>query len=302
MNGIVVVDKPEGRSSARVLEAVKRLLGAEKAGHAGTLDPFAGGVLVCCLNQATRLARFLLHGDKTYEGVLRLGVETDTEDPTGAVVRQAEWTAIPEAAVHAAFRRYEGDYLQTPPAYSALKQDGVPLYALARRGCPQRKAARPVRIRRLRVLRVEMPEVRFEVRCSAGTYVRTLCADIGRDLGCGGHLSRLTRTESCGFGLDRAVTLERLAELAARGAAGEALVPMAEALPEMPAVAAGPELLARVRTGRTLTPADVPTAEALPPGAHLKIVDPSGALAAVVEMRADRPELHYCCVFLRPGG
>ena len=130
MNGIVVVDKPEGRSSARVLEAVKRLLGAEKAGHAGTLDPFAGGVLVCCINQATRLARFLLHGDKTYEGVLRLGIETDTEDPTGVVVRQAEWTAIPEAAVHAAFGRYEGDYLQTPPAYSALKQDGVVLSRL----------------------------------------------------------------------------------------------------------------------------------------------------------------------------
>lgn len=302
MNGIVVVDKPEGRSSARVLESVKRLLGADKAGHAGTLDPFAGGVLVCCLNQATRLARFLLHGDKTYEGVLRLGIETDTEDPTGTVVAQADWSAVAEASVHAAFRRYEGGYLQTPPVYSALKLDGVPLYALARRGCPQRKAARPVRIRRLRVLRVEMPEVRFEVRCSAGTYVRTLCADIGRELGCGGHLSRLTRTESCGFTRAQAVTLERLAEMAARGAAAEALIPMADALPEMPAVAADPELLARVRTGRTLTPADVPSAGALPPGGQLKIVDPDGALAAVVEMRADRSELDYCCVFLRPGG
>ena len=303
MNGIVVVDKPEGRSSAQVVGRVKRLLGANKAGHAGTLDPFARGVLVCCLNQGTRLARFLLHGDKTYEGVLRLGVETDTEDPTGTVVARGDCSAIPEAAVHAAFRRYEGDYLQTPPAYSALKQNGVPLYALARQGRPLRKAARPVQIRHLRVLRVDMPEVGFEVRCSGGTYIRTLCADIGRDLGCGGHLSRLTRTESCGFTLAQAVTLEHLGEMAERGAAAAALIPMARALPDMPAVTAGEDLLARVRTGRTLTLAEVdPTGGALSPGTHLKLVDPAGELAAVVQVRADRPELDYCCVFLRPGG
>ena len=137
-DGIVVIDKPAGRSSAHVVAAVKRLLKADKVGHAGTLDPFACGVLVCCLNRATRLARFLLHGDKAYEGVLRLGIETDTEDPTGRVVAERDWSGVTAAAVRDAFRRYEGDYLQTPPAYSALKQDGVPLYALARKGCPVR--------------------------------------------------------------------------------------------------------------------------------------------------------------------
>jgi tRNA pseudouridine55 synthase len=300
MNGIVVIDKPAGRSSAWVVAGVKRLLGADKAGHAGTLDPFACGVLVCCINQGTRLARFLLHGDKTYEGVLRLGVETDTEDPTGVVVACGDCSAIPEPAVHEAFRRYEGGYLQTPPAYSALKQDGVPLYALARRGQPLRKAARPVQIRHLRVLRVEMPEVHFEVRCSGGTYIRTLCADIGRDLGCGGHLSRLTRTESCGFTLAQAVTLGRLREMVAHGA--DPVIPMAHVLPDMPVVTAGADLLARVRTGRALALAEVMPGGTLVPGAHLKLVDPAGELAAIVQVRADRPELDYCCVFLRPGG
>jgi tRNA pseudouridine55 synthase len=302
MNGIVVIDKPEGLSSAQVVATVKRLLRAHKAGHGGTLDPFARGVLVCGVNQGTRLARFLLQGDKTYEGVLRLGVETDTEDPTGVVTARGDCSAISESAVRKAFERYEGGYLQTPPVYSALKQNGVPLYALARQGCPVRKAARPVRIRRLRVQQVEMPDVRFEVCCSSGTYVRTLCADIGRDLGCGGHLSRLTRTASGGWTLDAAVSLERLAEMAARGAAAEAVIPMARALPGLPEVAAGPELIAKVRTGRTLTPVDLPDAAAAVPGRPLKILDPAGALAAVVEGRADRPELDYCCVFMRPAG
>jgi tRNA pseudouridine55 synthase len=302
-DGLVIIDKPEGCSSAQVVAGVKRLLRAEKAGHAGTLDPFARGVLVCCINRATRLARFLLHGDKAYEGVLRLGVETDTEDPTGAVLSERDWSGITAAAVHDAFRRYEGDYLQTPPVYSALKQDGVPLYALARKGRPVRKAARPVRIRRLRVLRVEMPEVGFEVGCSGGTYIRTLCADIGRDLGCGGHLSRLTRTESCGFTLGSAVTLERLAAMAGHGAAEEAIIPMAAALPDLPEVAVGAELIAKVRTGRTLTLSEVWDAPPAPAaGAHVKILDPAGALAAVVQVRSDRPELDYCCVFQRPGG
>lgn len=299
MNGILIVDKPAGRSSAHVLAEVKRLLRADKAGHAGTLDPFARGVLVCCINQGTRLARFLLEGDKTYEGVLRLGIETDTEDPTGAVTARRDCSGIAEAAVHGAFQRYRGEYLQTTPVYSALKQNGVPLYALARKGCPVRKAARPVHIRRLRVLGVEMPDVRFEVCCSSGTYVRTLCTDIGRDLGCGGHLSRLTRTESCGFGLAAAVTLERLADLAGRDAAAEALIPMARALPHIPEITAGAELLERVRTGRALTSADLPERAAA--GMHYKIVTPAGALAAVVRVREDRPDLDYCCVFLRPG-
>lgn len=300
MNGVVVIDKPEGCSSAQVVAAVKRLLGARKAGHAGTLDPFARGVLVCGINRGTRLARFLLEGDKTYEGVMCLGVETDTEDPTGTVTARRDCAGVGEAAVRDAFRRYEGGYLQVPPVYSALKQGGVPLYALARRGCPVRKPARPVEIRRLQVLRVEVPNIRFEVRCSRGTYVRTLCADIGRDLSCGAHLSRLTRTECCGFTLDAALTLERLAELAAGGRADEAVIPPARALPSLPAIAADEALAARVRSGQPLTTGDLPGAGAAAPGTRFKVLDPAGALAAVVAVQGDGPTIEYCCVF--PAG
>ena len=151
------------------------------------------------------------------------------------------------------------------------------------------------------MLAVELPDVRFEVCCSGGTYIRTLCADIGRDLGCGGHLSALTRTACCGFTLDSALTLERLADLGPERAAA-AIMPMADALPDMPAVMAGPELVAKVRTGRTLTPDDVAAAGRAAPGAYLKILDSAGALAAVVQVGSDRPEVDYCCVFQPSAG
>jgi len=305
MNGIVVINKPAGISSARLVARVKRLLLARKVGHTGTLDPFARGVVVCCINQATRLAPFLLHSPKTYEGVLTLGIDTDTQDATGQVIARRDGSGISAEALQRVFQRYVGPYHQLPPAYSALKHEGVPLYVLARRGRPVQKPAREVSIFRIRLLAVEPPRVRFEVYCSAGTYIRTLCADIGRELGCGGHLSELIRLKSGGFTLKEALTPDDLENLAQRGEARKAVLPMARALPDMAEIPAGPPLLEKVRYGRPLTRAEVGT-EGIPEetptedGRLLKLIDPQGELVAVLRQPPGADALEYCCVFARP--
>jgi tRNA pseudouridine55 synthase len=307
MNGLVVINKPAGWSSARVVSRVKRLLRARKVGHTGTLDPFARGVLVCCIDQATRLARFLLEGPKTYEGVLTLGVETDTQDVTGRVTAQRPWEGVSEADLQQVLQRYEGAYRQVPPTYSALKHEGVPLYTLARRGRPVQKPARDVFIHRLRRMAAELPRVRFEVRCSAGTYIRTLCADIGRDLGCGGHLSELTRLESSGFSLADSLTLEALEDLVGRGAWSEAVLPMARALPALAEITADPPLIEKVRHGQALSGTDLgleaaPNAGAADGGRLLKLIDSRGELLALLEHAPATGAIEYRCVFSGPRG
>jgi tRNA pseudouridine55 synthase len=302
MNGLVVIDKPAGISSAQTVARVKRLLQADHTGHTGTLDPFARGVLVCCINQATRLTRFLVPNRKVYDGTLTLGIETDTQDAAGKVVAQHSWGGTRLQDLQRVFQRFEGPLLQVPPAYSALKHHGVPLYRLARQGRPVRKPPRPIHIFRLRLLAAALPRVRFEVVCSPGTYVRSLAADIGRELGCGGHLSELTRLESDGFALDQALTLEELEARARRGALSEVLIPMAQALRGLPGIRAGPELLDRIRHGTALTRRDLELS-GLPEAAEsgfIKVLDPRGELAAVLECRAAIAELKYAGVFLRP--
>jgi len=304
MNGFLVLNKPAGLSSARGLARVKHLLRADHAGHTGTLDPFASGVLVCGINQATRLTRFLASHRKIYEGTLTLGIETDTQDATGSVVAQRAWAGIAAEDLPRVFQRFEGDSLQAPPAYSALKHQGVPLYRLARQGRPVRKPPRPIHIARIRVLAVTLPRVRFEVCCSPGTYVRSLAADIGRELGCGGHLSELTRLESDGFTLGQALTLEEVEAAARRGASSAALIPMAMALTGMPGITAGPEVLAKIRHGTPLTRRDLDIGASPAPersSAFIKVVDARGELAAVLEPGGASEGLKYAGVFVGPG-
>ncbi len=297
MNGILIVDKPVGLSSAKTVARVKHLLQAGRAGHTGTLDPFARGVLVCCLNQATRLAQFLLHDAKTYDAVMTLGVETDTQDPTGNVVGQGDWTGVTADRLESCLQGFVGTLAQAPPVFSALKHGGVPLYTLARRGQPVQKPPRTVRIDRLRLLEVQLPQVRLEVRCSAGTYVRTLCADIGRVLGCGAHLSELTRTESGGFRIEQALSLAEVESLAQQVAIGERIIPMARALSGRPVVTADPPLLEKIRHGRPLVWEDVTLdLRELSGDALLKVVDERGDLVAVLRYGSAGRRLEYGCV------
>lgn len=301
LHGIVVVDKPVDISSAGVVARVKRLLKAAKVGHTGTLDPSARGVLICCVNNATRLARFLQQGPKKYQAMLKLGVATDTQDATGMVLAVKPVGQIAGATIRQVMKQYEGSTQQTPPVFSALKHKGVPLYRLARRGRPVRKPPRSIYIDRIRVVDIQMPLVRFEVTCLAGTYVRTLCADIGKALGCGGHLQALTRIESGGFSLDQARPLTELEKLAAAGRAPEALISMADALPHIPQFFAAPPLLKKIRHGQAVTRQDLsagrrPAVEAGFQG-WIKILDENKALKAILEFKKAQERAMYSCVF-----
>lgn len=288
-------------SSAGVVAAVKKTLNAGKVGHAGTLDPFAGGVLICCVNQATRLAAFLLHGTKKYAAELKLGQETDTQDLTGTVVATAKAVDYPRQTILAVVESFKGTIEQLPPVYSALKHKGVPLYKLARRGQPVQKPPRQVQIYDIRVNEVDLPYVRFEVSCSAGTYIRTLAADIGQKLGCGGHLRALKRTESSGFTLDQAVTLPELEDAVLSRSVSSKLISMKDALPQIAEIYADDRLAEKIRHGRALTTKEVSgTHEAgqrRPAGRYLKIIDRAQDLIAIVERDTSGDRLTYCCVF-----
>ncbi len=298
LNGILVIDKPPGLSSARVVSIVKRLLRAQKVGHAGTLDPFATGVLIVCVNQATRLARFWLNSAKTYQAELYLGIETDTQDPTGTVTSISETVDVSEVTVRAVMKSFVGTMNQAPPVYSALKHQGVPLYRLARKGEPFQKPARQIQIYRLDILEIELPLVRFEVNCSAGTYIRTLCADIGNILGCGGHLKNLRRTASSGYAIADAISLSELEELARSGDVDRHLIGMAEALPDMVSFQADKALTDKLKYGMMITTADVSPSCLLPGETLIKIIDGNNRLVSILSYDPVQHGFTYCCSFV----
>ena len=298
LNGILVIDKPPGLSSARVVSIVKRLLQAKKAGHAGTLDPFATGVLIVCVNQATRLARFWLNSAKTYQAELCLGIETDTQDPTGTVISTCEAVDVPEDTLLAVMKSFEGTMNQAPPVYSALKHQGVPLYRLARKGEPFQKPARQIRIYRLDILEIALPLVRFEVSCSAGTYIRTLCADIGKILGCGGHLKNLRRTASSGYAITDAIALSELEGLARSGDVARHLTGMSEALPDMASFQADKALTDKLKYGMMITTADVSPSCLLPGENLVKIIDGNNRLLSILSYDPVQHGFTYCCSFV----
>jgi tRNA pseudouridine55 synthase len=304
LNGIIVVDKPGNISSARAVSSVKNSIKAKKVGHAGTLDPFAEGVLVCCVNQATRLARFLLQGKKKYVAELRLGEETDTQDLTGTVVSSVKPVDISCETIKTAFKTFEGLIEQSPPVYSALKHQGVPLYKLARRGNPIQKPPRRVKIEKITILDIDLPFIRFEVSCSAGTYIRTLAADIGSALGCGAHLTALKRIESSGFRLDQAISLSCLQDLAKDAELSKQMINMADALPNIPTYKADARLIRKIRHGKMIATDDLIghnrdeySGSSDSCRSYLKIVDLEGDLIAILNQHKNRPQLDYCCVF-----
>lgn len=296
-NGIVIVDKPVNVSSARVVSRIKQLFGARKVGHTGTLDPMATGILICCLNDATRIARFFLGADKTYEAVLSLGVETDTQDATGTVIATSDAVDVPRHTIESVMKQFTGAIQQKPPVYSALKHKGVPLYKLARKGNPIQKPARQVVISEICLRQIALPEIIFNVSCSAGTYVRTLCADMGAALGCGGNMKALKRIESCGFTLEDAASLPELEEFARAGTLGDCVMGMAEALSMMPTYSADAPLTGKIRHGIQLTHRDICLGDEGNTAGYMKIVDENDALIAVISHTPSGDRYQYCCVF-----
>ena len=286
MNGLLIVDKPEGLSSADVVRSAKRLLHT-KTGHLGTLDPFATGVLPLCLGDGTKIAQFLNEADKSYTGLIRLGIETDTGDPTGAVVRTEPIPAIDAAQLKQVANRFCGEVEQVPPMYSAIKRNGTPLYKLARRGIEVARQPRRVEIQSFELRQHGEDSLAFAVSCSKGTYVRVLAADVAAALGSVGHLTSLRRTRFGRFTEQQAISLEALA------AGRVEIIGLAEALHELRQFELAPPEVSRARTGF------VPLLGSLPggrPDEAVKLVDGSGALVAMIVCDA-HGLWHYARVF-----
>jgi len=235
VDGILLLDKPRGMSSNHALQAARRLLSARKAGHTGSLDPLASGLLPLCFGEATKLSQFLLDADKGYWAVFRLGVSTDTYDADGAVTatRPVNVTA---AEVERALGAFRGAIEQLPPMYSAVKIGGQPLYKLARAGETAERALRPVVVRRFELLDLRGDRLEVAIDCSKGTYVRTLAHDLGEVLGCGAHVAELRRVASGGFRIEQAVTLEALEALPDPAAREALLIPSDRAVAQLPPV------------------------------------------------------------------
>ena len=212
MNGILNVYKEPGFTSHDVVAKLRGICKQKKIGHTGTLDPEASGVLPVCLGNATKLCDLLTDKDKEYRAVLLLGVETDTQDTTGQILAEKEVNAG-EEDVRSAILSFVGPYDQIPPMYSALKVNGKKLYELAREGQEVERKARRITIHEIRILEINLPEVKLEVTCSKGTYIRTLCHDIGQKLGCGGCMKELLRTRVERFGLEDSIRLGEIAQL-----------------------------------------------------------------------------------------
>lgn len=284
--GFLVVDKPRGWTSHDVVDAARRWLGTRRVGHLGTLDPLATGVLPLAIRDATKLVPFLEGGSKVYVGAIRLGQETDTLDADGAVLRRHEGSLPDEATVRDALAGFRGEIEQVPPMFSAVKHAGVPLHRIAREGREVERASKRVRIDRLELLRYEPPRIEIEVECSAGTYVRTLAADVGAKLGCGAHLACLRRTRSEPFASAQAAPAEQLQQESERGGVEGRLIPAVDVL-GLPVLRLGRDDTRRVLHGAEIA-ASGPPLRALATGSRVAALEPGGELLAVLEMRPGR--------------
>lgn len=254
LTGIIIIDKPTGRSSNHVLQQVKRLFDAKKAGHTGSLDPLATGVLPICLGEATKVSSYLLDGDKRYQVTCQLGVTTDSGDSDGKVVAELLVPEITEKSLLALLPRFMGQQQQVPPMYSALKFQGQPLYKLARQGIEVERKSRTVMIHDIILISHTLDSFTLEVSCSKGTYIRTLVEDISLAMNTGGHVIMLRRIESAGYAIAQSVSIESLEKIAEQGLAAldELLLPTEHALPSWPSVEADDQQVIALRMGQQI--------------------------------------------------
>ncbi|HQY65666.1 MAG TPA: tRNA pseudouridine(55) synthase TruB [Pyrinomonadaceae bacterium] len=280
MNGVLIIDKPAGITSHDVVYRVRRILKTKRVGHTGTLDPFATGVMVILVGQATRLAQFLDKDEKEYEALVRFGFETDTGDVTGLKSAESGMTADELAAKLAAtdlekvLALFRGEIDQVPPMYSAKKIDGQKLYELARKGETVERKAVKVTINSLEMIESAADSLRMRVACSAGTYIRTLAEDIGREIGVGAHLTELRRTRAGRFDLTRSITLDDLAKLDEPTAA---LIPMEEAVGHLSALTLNTDRVSKTRSGLSTRIYEDLFAD----GATVRMIDEDGQLVAI---------------------
>lgn len=249
MDGILVINKPSGITSSAVVEKIKRKLGARKAGHSGTLDPLATGVLPVCINEATKLSGYLAGDSKEYMATALLGVETDTYDIEGKIVSHGQ-IEVTEEQVKDELGRFAGRQLQVPPPFSAVKHQGRPLYKSARKGIYIEKPAREIEIFKIEVTRIELPRVTFLISCSKGTYIRSICAELGQRLGTKACLAALHRTRSGFFSEHCALEMEAFENGFSEAAIRDRMISLSDALPGMKSVTADVDLEKKIREGR----------------------------------------------------
>ncbi|WP_022665248.1 tRNA pseudouridine(55) synthase TruB [Desulfospira joergensenii] len=305
IDGILPVGKPENISSAQVVARVKRALQAKKAGHTGTLDPFATGLVLVALGKATRISKFFLEGRKSYTAQVTLGIETDTYDRTGTRTSEADPSVLSEitpSRVEKTVLEFKGVQDQVAPSFSALKHEGTPLYKLARQGKMILKPPRRIEIFDIGITRMDLPQFEIRVVCSSGTYIRSLAHDMGRTLGCGAHLSGLIRTGSSQFRLENAVSLEEIDGMD-NSRISQRVVSMSDCLAFMDFVRADSALARKIRYGQKLGDTDIDPdriekgqAGGKTPG-YVRVIDESGDLLAVISSGEKDSTYNYSCVF-----
>ena len=284
LNSVVNLFKPIGPTSFDMVWSVRKALGVKKAGHIGTLDPMAEGVLPICLNRSTRIIQFLSPLQKTYRATLELGSSTDTQDATGQKISFGDSSLVTDSKVKQALQAFVGQQDQIPPMYSAKKKNGIPLYKLARNGINIPREPVKITVYSISFIKKEGAQVFFEVRCSAGTYIRTLSHDIGEKLGCCAHMVRLTRTKVGLFDLERTLTLEELKAANEDGSLCEKLFPLEEALNFLPAIRVKEEYLESISHGVALSKCsldDLP--DQLKMGHYFRVLGNNDKILAVVE-------------------
>ena len=284
--GILNIDKPHGMTSMQVVRRIKRASGFKRVGHAGTLDPIATGVVPVCFGQATRVMEYLLDGAKRYSGEILLGVSTDTYDAMGEVVSETDASAITSNQVRSALTQFQGEISQVPPMYSALKREGKRLYELARKGIEVEREPRPVSVYAIDLTGWAPPVATVNVDCGRGFYMRSLAHDVGRMLGCGGHLKSLARVKTGPFHLEESVTLEE-AELCFEEGTWKDLVYNPDvALGSLRTIIAGRGARTAIRNGRPL-PADV-SFQPENPGERCRVYGADGEFLAIARFDPDR--------------
>lgn len=292
LHGILVIDKARGWTSHDVVARVRRLANQRQVGHGGTLDPLATGVLPLGLGQGTRLLEYVAHGDKTYEATVRFGAATDTYDAEGSVTRTAPWQHIDAATLRQTLGRFTGEILQRPPAFSAIKRAGQPLYTLARRGEAVEVEPRPVTIAAISMLRFAPPEVALRIDCGGGAYIRSLAHDLGEALGSAAHLTALRRTRTGGITLADSVSLDALSAGGA-DAIRDRLLALDRPVWPLPAVILGETHAADVCHGRNLRAADANSP-------FCRAYDLAGAFIALLRYDAQQRQWRPHKVFLTP--
>ncbi|MBW2182389.1 MAG: tRNA pseudouridine(55) synthase TruB [Deltaproteobacteria bacterium] len=285
MDGILIVDKPGGITSYQVVAKVKKILKATKVGHGGTLDPLATGVLPIFLNRATKLVPFLMNGTKMYRATLRLGITTDTQDREGNIIAESSDIPADHQLIINTFNSFKGTIEQIPPMFSALKVHGTPLYKLARKGIVLTRKARTVTLHEIKVLDISLPHVTFEVWCSPGTYIRTLCADIGKKLECGAHLVELERLQNGSFRLSDSISLDQLNRFAEQNSIAEKLFSLSESFKALPSLRVENQITTILRKGGSLLASHLinTSLPSLEKGTLMKLTCQEDALIAIVQ-------------------